>query len=81
MIIKVNKIKKNLIGKTIKNVIYIPLKDCKDRYWSKSPIAIELNDGNWIYPTSDDEGNNGGAMYTTFEDLPIIPVYREEFDE
>ena len=41
-----NKIKKNLIGRKITNIIYIPLKDVKDNYWSQRPIAIELDDGN-----------------------------------
>jgi|TARA_R100000329_G_scaffold139185_1_gene120985 hypothetical protein len=76
-----NKIKKNLIGRKITNVIYIPLKEVKDNYWSQRPIAIELDDGNWIYPTQDDEGNDGGSMFTTYKDLPIIPVLQEEDGE
>ena len=42
--------------------------------WYKRPIAIRLDNGHWIVPIMDDEGNDGGAMSTTFKDLSTIPV-------
>ena len=42
--------------------------------WSKRPLCIYLHDGTWLVPMSDDEGNDGGSLATTHEDLPTIPV-------
>ena len=42
--------------------------------WYKRPLLITLDDGKVIFPMADDEGNNGGAMGTTYKDLPTIPV-------
>jgi len=30
--------------------------------WYSTPLVIEFTDGTCIFPQSDDEGNNGGAM-------------------
>ena len=65
---------KNLVGKKITKVEYIPKEEAEDSMWYKRPIAIQLDDGHWIVPMMDDEGNDGGAMSTTFKDLGTIPV-------
>ena len=31
--------------------------------WGNRPICLQLDDGSWIYPQMDDEGNDGGALY------------------
>ena len=49
-------------------------KDADEQGWSKRPIQILLNNGTWLTITSDDEGNEGGAIHTNIEKLPIIPV-------
>jgi len=48
--------------------------EMKDSMWYKRPIAIQLDGKYWLVPMMDDEGNDGGAMSTTFEDLSVIPV-------
>ena len=68
------KIAKHLVGKKITKVEYIPRDEAEENMWYKRPIAILLDDRDWIYPTMDDEGNDGGAMFTTYKDLPCIPV-------
>jgi len=40
--------------------------------WSATPF-IEFTDGHSIIASSDDEGNAGGAFYTSMEDMMIIP--------
>ena len=65
---------KHLVGKKIVKVEYFPKDMMEDMMWSSRPITIHLEDGNIITPQMDDEGNNGGAMLTTFEDLGTIPV-------
>ena len=67
-------IAKHLVGKTITKVEYIPKEEAEDSMWYKRPIAIQLDDGHWLVPMMDDEGNDGGAMSTTFKDLGTIPV-------
>ena len=67
-------IAKHLVGKKITKVEYIPTEEMKDSMWYKRPIAICLDNRYWLIPMMDDEGNDGGAMSTTFEDLSVIPV-------
>ena len=65
---------KHLVGKKIVKVEYFPKDMMEDMMWSSRPITIHLEDGAILVPQMDDEGNNGGAMLTTFEDLGTIPV-------
>jgi len=69
-----DKITKHLVGKKITKVEYIPIDEAEENMWHKRPIAILLDDKDWIFPTMDDEGNDGGAMHTTMKDLQCIPV-------
>jgi hypothetical protein len=69
-----NTIAKKLIGRSIVSIEYISNDESKQNMWSKRPIAIELDDGNWLVPVMDDECNDGGSMTTTYKDLAIIPV-------
>jgi hypothetical protein len=77
----VHNIAKKLIGRSIVSVQYISNDESKQNMWSKRPIAIELDDGNWLVPVMDDECNDGGSMTTTYKDLDVIPVLRKGFDE
>lgn len=63
-----------LRGKTIKTVRYMSEEEAKDHMWSFRPLAIFFTDGSFILPMADDEGNDGGALYTSDEKEPIIPV-------
>ena len=69
-----DKIAKHLVGRKITKVEYIPVEEMEENMWYKRPIAIRLDNGHWIVPMMDDEGNDGGAMSTTFKDLSTIPV-------
>ena len=69
-----DKVAKNLVGKKITRVEYISEIEMKDNMWYKRPIAIQLDNKYWIIPLMDDEGNDGGAMSTTFKELGTIPV-------
>jgi hypothetical protein len=46
----------------------------EEQGWYRRPIQIRLEDGTWLTPSQDDEGNDGGSLYTNIEKLPIIPV-------
>ena len=71
----VNAISDKLVGKTVKEVRYISNEDAREMYWDARAIAIQLSDGEWVFPMQDDEGNGPGALSTTYEDLPTIPVF------
>ena len=42
--------------------------------WDSRPIVIIFDDDSYIFPMADDEGNNGGALATSFTDLSTIPI-------
>jgi len=65
-------ISKNLVGRKITKVEYISEEEVKDNMWHARPIAIQLDDKEWIIPMIDDEGNDGGSISTNTTD--IIPT-------
>ena len=70
----IQKISKLLVGKKIVKVEYMNQTDAEEQGWYKRPIQIKLEDETWLTPSQDDEGNDGGALFTNNEDLPTIPV-------
>ena len=42
--------------------------------WYKRPVALHLDNGVWVFPSQDDEGNDGGALFTTDEKQECLPV-------
>jgi len=68
------RISKHLIGRTITKVEYIGDDEMENNMWYKKPIAICLDNKDWLIPIADDEGNDGGAISTTFKELGTIPV-------
>ena len=69
---------KFLIGKKITHVRYMSKFEMETYKWYKNSIMIFFDDGSWINPMQDDEGNDGGALATSSETLPVIPVIRQE---
>tara|TARA_Y100000401_G_scaffold90390_1_gene75987 strand:- start:285 stop:545 length:261 start_codon:yes stop_codon:yes gene_type:complete len=69
-----DKVAKNLVGRTITKVEYIGDDEMEDNMWYKKPIAIQLDNKEWLVPVMDDEGNDGGAIFTSFKELQTIPV-------
>ena len=63
-----------LVGKIIKSVRYMNDKEMNDFMWYKKPVIITFTDGSYIIPQRDDEGNDGGALFTSDDDLDVIPV-------
>ena len=70
----IQRISKLLVGKKIVKVEYMTQADAEEQGWYKRPRQIRLEDGTWLTPSQDDEGNDGGALFTSDEDLPTIPV-------
>ena len=65
---------RQLIGRRIILVRYMTQEEADDVGWMSRPVVLVLDDGNLIYPASDDEGNDGGALYTNNEQNPVLPV-------
>lgn len=70
--------RKFLVGKTIKTCRYLTKEElvaCFGDDDMPAPLVIEFTDGHYIFPMSDDEGNNAGALATSHQGrLSTIPV-------
>jgi hypothetical protein len=64
----------SLVGKTIKCVRYQYTCEMKDMGWSKKSLVIFFTDGSYMFPSSDDEGNNAGTLFTSFKGMGVIPT-------
>ena len=65
---------KHLVGKKIVQVRYLNKKELDDLGWDQIPLVMFFNDGSYMFPSQDDEGNDGGSLFTSFKDLSVIPV-------
>ena len=69
-----NRASKHLKGKTIAHVRYLDDEERDAMGWYSSALVIFFTDGSHIFPSQDDEGNDAGALFTSFDDLNTIPV-------
>ena len=69
---------KLLLGKKIIKVEYMDSEEADKSMWYSRPVRIILDDGTNILPMSDDEGNDGGALWLGNKDgeevLPVLSV-------
>lgn len=65
-----------LLGKKITRVRYVSPKEAEDMGWTHRPVAFMLETGVWVFASMDDEGNDGGALFTTMPDKSVLPVLR-----
>ena len=64
-----------LLGKRIVKVEYMSRKETASHGWNSCPILIQLEDGTWLIPQSEDEANDGGAIgVASKNDYNILPV-------
>ena len=64
-----------LLGKKIVKCRYMSDEEMKETMWHNRPICLLLDDGTWIIPQRDDEGNDGGSLYVTkFDKAEVLPV-------
>lgn len=65
---------KRLKGRRIVDVRYMTPGEQADAGFHKACIVLVLDDGHAIYPARDNMGNDAGALFTTFEDLHVVPT-------
>jgi len=63
-----------LLKRRIVEVRYLTDEEMENVGWYRKSLAIFLDNGHWFFASSDDEGNDAGALFTSFPDLPTIPV-------
>lgn len=74
------KISAFLVGKTISHIRYMTAQEVDDLGWTKANIVIEFDDGHWLVPMMDDEGNDAGALWSSEgKQLSIIPVIQRAY--
>jgi hypothetical protein len=68
--------KTTLVGRKIIGVRHMTAEEAEQSGWDSRPPVLILDDGNWIAPMSDDEGNDGGAFATSYAAMETIAVLR-----
>jgi len=63
-----------LLGRKIISTRYMTQAEVDHFGWSYRAIVIELDNGVELFPSSDDEGNEAGALFTTNKEHPVLPV-------
>jgi len=63
-----------LVGKKVVDVRYMTEEEAEDNLWYNRPIIIVFDDGTYLIPMADDEGNNGGSLFTSCVTMPVVPV-------
>ena len=65
---------KLLVGRKIVAARYMTPEDMDGLGWDRKALVLELDDGHLLFPSSDDEGNDAGALFTTYEECDTFPV-------
>jgi hypothetical protein len=63
-----------LLGRKIVKVRYMSEREAASMGWGSRPVVLQLDDGNLIYPSMDDEGNDAGAFFTNNERQSVLPT-------
>ena len=63
-----------LKGRTVTAVRYMSEEEAQEMMIHSRPLAIFFDDGSFVFPMCDDEGNDGGAWFTSDEDNHVLPV-------
>lgn len=64
--------RKALLGRKIVSVDYMTEADSEEMGWSQRGLVLTLDNGEQIIPSSDDEGNNAGALFVGDATLPVL---------
>ncbi len=68
-----NKLAENLLlNRKIIKVEYMPVSETEEIGWDYQAICFLLDNGKWVYPMRDDEGNDAGALSVGADMLPVL---------
>lgn len=70
--------KEVLLNRKIVAVEYLRVDETTEMGWYDRPIAFKLDNGIWVYPARDEEGNDGGVLFTTDTERAILPALRRD---
>jgi hypothetical protein len=65
-----------LLGRKITKVRYFTAEEAENMGWTGRPVAMLLDNGIWVFPSSDDEGNEGGSLFTSHHNDQVLPLMR-----
>ena len=60
-------------GKTVRKIEYLTDDEMNHMGWDSNAPVIVFTDGSWIIASSDDEGNDAGALFTSAPKMNVIP--------
>ena len=63
-----------LCGRKIVKVRYLNDEEMDMLGWYRKSLVVFLDNGSYFFPSSDDEGNHPGALFTSDKNEPTIPV-------
>lgn len=66
--------KAQFIGRKIVAVRYMSQEEIESLGWDNRALVLQLDDGNLIFPSRDDEGNDAGALFTNSSICDTFPV-------
>lgn len=72
----IKKAEKELLNRKIVAIRYMTSEEMETLGWYSKAIVLQLDNGHLIFPSQDDEGNDAGALFTTSDETPVIPVMR-----
>ena len=58
--------RERLLGKKIVIARYMEPDEVADMGWTVQPLALIFDDGSYVFPSMDDEGNDGGSLSGTY---------------
>jgi hypothetical protein len=72
----VKKAQSVLVGRTIVAARYLTTSEADRLGWERRSVIFELDNGDLVWPSRDDEGNDAGALFTTNSKADTLPVIR-----
>tara|TARA_B000000460_G_scaffold234948_1_gene195793 strand:- start:2572 stop:3009 length:438 start_codon:yes stop_codon:yes gene_type:complete len=67
-----NYAKRHLLDKVIAHTRYMTEDEANAIDWTTRPLALIMEDGSYIFPSMDDEGNDGGAFAGEFVENELV---------
>ncbi len=63
-------------GKVVDRIEWLTDKEVEENGWMSAAPVIVFTDGTWLMASRDDEGNDAGALFSSEEVIPTLPVIR-----